>query len=103
MIGRSKEGKGFGKGGTKRHRKMLQDNIHGITTPDICCLARCGGVKHMSGLTYKETRSMLKAFLENEILDTVTNTKHIKLKTVTTMAVVYILKHQGHTLDEFGG
>ncbi|XP_069082606.1 histone H4-like [Pleurodeles waltl] len=103
MIGRSKEGKGFGKGGTKRHRKMLQDNIHGITTPAICCLAPCGEVKHMSSLIYKETRGVLKAFLWNVILDTVTNTDYIKLKTVTTMAVVYILKHQGRTLDKFGG
>ena len=29
--GRGKGGKGLGKGGAKRHRKVLRDNIQGIT------------------------------------------------------------------------
>uniref|UniRef100_A0A8C1PEV0 Histone H4 n=1 Tax=Cyprinus carpio TaxID=7962 RepID=A0A8C1PEV0_CYPCA len=32
MSGRGKGGKGLGKGGAKRHRKVLRDNIQGITT-----------------------------------------------------------------------
>ena len=39
MSGRGKGGKGLGKGGAKRHRKMLRDNIQGITKPDIRRLA----------------------------------------------------------------
>jgi len=31
MTGRGKGGKGLGKGGAKRHRKILRDNIQGIT------------------------------------------------------------------------
>ena len=31
MSGRGKGGKGLGKGGAKRHRKVLRDNIQGIT------------------------------------------------------------------------
>ena len=31
MSGRGKGGKGLGKGGAKRHRKVLRDNIMGIT------------------------------------------------------------------------
>ena len=31
MTGRGKEGKRLGKGGAKRHRKELRDNIQGIT------------------------------------------------------------------------
>jgi len=31
MCGRGKGGKGFGKGGAKRHRKVLRDDIQGIT------------------------------------------------------------------------
>jgi len=31
MSGRGKGGKGLGKGGAKRHRKILRDNIQGIT------------------------------------------------------------------------
>ena len=52
MSGRGKGGKGLGKGGAKRHRKILRDNIQGITKPAIRRLARRGGVKRISGLIY---------------------------------------------------
>merc|ERR1712167_472677 len=67
MAGRGKGGKGLGKGGAKRHRKVLRDNIQGITKPAIRRLARRGGVKRISGLIYEETRGVLKVFLENVI------------------------------------
>ncbi|CAG0904744.1 unnamed protein product [Cyprideis torosa] len=69
MTGRGKGGKGLGKGGAKRHRKVLRDNIQGITKPAIRRLARRGGVKRISGLIYEETRGVLKVFLENVIRD----------------------------------
>ncbi|KAK2867624.1 hypothetical protein Q8A67_025741 [Cirrhinus molitorella] len=50
VSGRSK---GLGKGGVKRHRKVLRDNIQGITKPAIRRLARRGGVKRISGLIYE--------------------------------------------------
>ena len=93
MSGRGKGGKGLGKGGAKRHRKVLRDNIQGITKPAIR-LARRGGVKRISGLIYEETRGVLKVFLENVIRDAVTYTEHAKRKTVTAMDVVYALKLQ---------
>eukprot|EP00889_Picochlorum_renovo_P000646 jgi/Picre1/27676/NNA_000640.t1 len=80
MSGRGKGGKGLGKGGAKRHRKVLRDNIQGITKPAIRRLARRGGVKRISGLIYEETRE----------------------KTVTAFDVVYALKRQGRTLYGFG-
>ena len=123
----------MGKGGAKRHRKVLRDNIQvlelhpnlglmyfhqGITKPAIRRLARRGGVKRISGLIYEETRGVLKVnlcieltyilptrqvFLENVIRDAVTYTEHAKRKTVTAMDVVYALKRQGRTLYGFGG
>ena len=60
MTGRGKGGKGLGKGGAKRHRKVLRDNIQGITKPAIRRLVRRGGVKRISGLIYEETRGVLK-------------------------------------------
>ncbi|KXJ10749.1 Histone H4 [Exaiptasia diaphana] len=102
MTGRGKGGKGLGKGGAKRHRKILRDNIQGITKPAIRRLARRGGVKRISGLIYEETRGVLKVFLENVIRDAVTYTEHAKRKTVTAMDVVYALKRQGRTLYGFG-
>ena len=103
MSGRGKGGKGLGKGGAKRHRKILRDNIQGITKPAIRRLARRGGVKRISGLIYEETRGVLKVFLENVIRDAVTYTEHAKRRTVTAMDVVYALKRQGRTLYGFGG
>jgi histone H4 len=100
--------------GAKRHRKILRDNIQGITKPAIRRLARRGGVKRISGLIYEEvrrplrsritlltrlqTRGVLKIFLENVIRDSVTYTEHAKRKTVTSLDVVYALKRQGRTL-----
>jgi histone H4 len=125
MSGRGKGGKGLGKGGAKRHRKVsslllhrrrrslrlhtlflllqiLRDNISGITKPAIRRLARRGGVKRISGLIYDETRGCLKLFLESVIRDSVTYTEHAKRKTVTSLDVVYALKRQGRTLYGFG-
>ena len=101
--GRGKAGKGLGKGGAMRHRKLLRDNIQGITKPAIRRLARRGGVKRISGLIYEETRGVLTVFLENVIRDAVTYTEHARRKTVTAMDVVYALKRQGRTLYGFGG
>ena len=92
----------FPSDGAKRHRKVLRDNIQGITKPAIRRLARRGGVKRISGLIYEETRGVLKVFLENVIRDAVTYTEHARRKTVTAMDVVYALKRQGRTLYGFG-
>jgi histone H4 len=92
MSGHGKRGKGLGKGGAKRHRKVLRDNIQGITKTAIRRLARRGGVKHISGLIYEETRGLLKIFLKNIICDV-----------GAAMDVVYALKRQGRTLYGFGG
>lgn len=99
MSGR---GKGLGMGKGKRHRKVLRDNISGITKPDIRRIARRGGVKRISGLMYEETRTYLKLFLEGVIRDAVHYTEHARRKTVTAMDVVYALKRQGRTLYGFG-
>ncbi|KAI9604057.1 hypothetical protein H4Q26_003667 [Puccinia striiformis f. sp. tritici PST-130] len=100
MSGRGKSGgKGLGKAvPSVSHRKILRDNIQGITKPAIRRLARRGGVKRISGLIYEET----EIFLENVIRDSVTYTEHAKRKTVTSLDVVYALKRQGRTLYGFG-
>ena len=56
MSGCGKGGKGLGKGGAKRHCKILCDNIRDIMKPAIRRLAYHGGVKRISGLIYEETR-----------------------------------------------
>jgi histone H4 len=101
--GRGMGGKGLGKGGAIRHRKIMRNTISGITKPDIRRLARRGGVKRMSGLIYEETRGVLRAFLESVLRDTIAYTEHAKRKTVTALDVVYALKRQGRMLYGFGG
>ena len=103
MSGRGKGGRGIGKGGAKRYRKIMRDNIRGITKPDIRRLARRGGVKRLSGLIYDEIRGVLKGFLQNLIRDAVEYTMHARRNTVTVMDVLYALKRQGRTLYGFGG
>ena len=103
MSGRGKGGKGLGKAGMKRHRKVLRDNIQGITKPAIRRLARRGGVKRISGLMYEETRSVLKTFLEALLRDVILYTHHANRMTVTSMDVVMALKRQGRTLYGFHG
>ena len=49
LPGRGKGVKGLGKGGAKRHRKILRDNVQGITKVTIRYgLARCSVVKRIS-------------------------------------------------------
>ena len=103
MSGKGKGGKGLGKGGVKRHRKIIRDNIYGISKPAIRRLARRGGVKRISSLIYEEVRGVLKVFLEHLIHDATTYAEHSRRKTVTVLDVVYSLKRQGRTLYGFGG
>uniref|UniRef100_UPI00398F0203 histone H4-like n=1 Tax=Pristiophorus japonicus TaxID=55135 RepID=UPI00398F0203 len=103
MSGHGKGGKGLGKGGAKRHRKVLRDNIQFITKPAILRLTCRGGVKRISGLIYEQTRGVLKVFRENVIRDVITYTEHFKRKPVTAMDVMYALQRQGSTFYGFGG
>jgi Histones H3 and H4 len=102
MRGRGKGIKGLGRGGAVRHRRVLRDNIQGITKPAIRRLARRGGVKRISGHIYEETRGVTKVFLEDVIRNAVTYTKHRKAKTVAARDVVFALKRQGRMLYGFG-
>lgn len=98
MAGPGYKGKSTGKGGAKRHRRVLRENIKGITKPAIRRMARRGGVKRIGGNIYEETRGTIKAFLEGVIADTVVYTEHSRRRTVTVGDVIYALKRQGRTL-----
>ena len=52
---------------SKRVKKVLRDNVRGITKPAIRRLARRGGVKRISGLLYEEVRGVLKTFVEGVV------------------------------------
>ncbi|KAI0915044.1 histone-fold-containing protein [Ustulina deusta] len=90
-----------GKGGIKRHRKILRDNIQGITKPAIRRLARRGGVKRISGLIYEAARDALKTRLTEIIRDCVTYTEYRQAKTVTINDVLHSLRRQGRPIYGF--
>ncbi|KAL7627686.1 Histone H4 [Parahypoxylon ruwenzoriense] len=97
-----KGGKGIGgKGGIKRHRKILRDNIQGVTKPAIRRLARRGGVKRISATIYEEVRSALKGRLEQIIRDCVVYTEYRQRKTVTINDVLHSLKRLGRPIYGF--
>jgi len=92
---------GLGKGGAKRHKKIMRNNLQGITKPSIRRLARRGGVKRVNGGCYEECRANLSSFLNTIVADAVTYMEHSRRKTVTLQDVVLALKRNGHTLYGF--
>ncbi|KAF5237823.1 hypothetical protein FAUST_5872 [Fusarium austroamericanum] len=87
--------------GGKRHRKILRDNIHGITKPAIRRLARRGGVKRISAGIYEEIRTTLKARLETILQNCVIYVKYRNAKTVTVQDVIHRLSRMGRPLWGF--
>ncbi|KAI8958668.1 histone-fold-containing protein [Daldinia sp. FL1419] len=85
----------------KRHRKVLRDNILGVTKPAIRRLARRGGVKRISAQIYEEVRAALKARLEEIIRDCVVYTEYRQRKTVTINDVLHSLKRIGRPIYGF--
>jgi histone H4 len=83
---------------TTTPRKILRDNIQGITKPAIRRLARRGGVKRISADIYEETRLDLKLFLQSILADIFAVVEMCKRKTVCTSDVVWALHRQGRTI-----
>ncbi|KAF2165972.1 hypothetical protein M409DRAFT_66894 [Zasmidium cellare ATCC 36951] len=103
-VGIGVGGKGLGKGGktAKRHRKILRDNIQGVTKGDIRRLARRGGVKRISGMIYDETRTQLRRHLEMLLKDICLVVESCGRKTVCVTDVVFALNRMGRTIYGFG-
>ncbi|XXG98417.1 mitochondrial 54S ribosomal protein YmL19 [Hypoxylon texense] len=101
-VPRGPGGRGLGgKVGIKRHRKILRDNILGVTKPAIRRLARRGGVKRISAQIYDEARAAVKARLEEIIKDCVVYTEYRQRKTVTINDVLHALKRMGRPIYGF--
>jgi histone H3/H4 len=112
MSGRGKGRAGLGKGGAKRHRRVLRDTSQGISKGSIRRLARRGGVKRISSLIYNDVRGALTSFLGPlscagdahyynlvpVILDAATYADYRKRRTITFMDVLLALKRRGTTL-----
>ncbi|CAK9098571.1 Histone H4 [Durusdinium trenchii] len=86
-----------GKGGTKGHGRVfaqLQQNLKGITKPDLRRLARKAGVKRMSANIVEEMREVLSVFLQKLLSDVAVYAEHARRKTVTPFDVVLSLRRR---------
>ena len=81
-----------------RHRRVLRDNLNGISKADIRRLARRGGVKRLAADIYPETREVLRNYLRRIIRTSVVYAEHATRKTVSVYDVIHALKYEGHTL-----
>lgn len=75
-------------------RKILRDNIHGVTKGRIKELARKAGVKTISSSTYDEVKARIKNMLENWISNIITYTEHNKKRTVGIKEVSAGIPHK---------
>jgi len=65
-----------------KRKKILRDNIQGITKPALRRLGYTAGVKQMSEISYEELRGMLKQKLENVIYKAVVYLDHYRKRTI---------------------
>ncbi|CAG9571346.1 histone H4 [Leishmania major strain Friedlin] len=86
------------KGSQRRQKKVLRDNIRGITRGSVRRMARRGGVKRISSEVYEEVRRVLKAYVEDIVRCSTAYTEYARKKTVTACDVVNALRKQGHIL-----
>lgn len=75
--------KQLSKGGERKHRKILRDNIFGITKPALRRVLRRAGVKRISSLVYEQMRGLLKSWLETIVKDMVIIMEYARRKTIS--------------------
>jgi histone H4 len=97
MAGKASKGK-LGTGGSKRHRRVLRDNIQGVTAPMLTALMRKAGLPaedEGTALCFEESRGILKTYLERVIRIAVTCTEHARSKVVSAEDMLKGLEGQG--------
>ncbi|KAH8615630.1 hypothetical protein ERJ75_000565400 [Trypanosoma vivax] len=67
---------GEAKGSQKRQKKILRENVRGITRGSIRRLGAPRGVKRISGVIYDEVRGVLKSFVEGVVRDATAYTEY---------------------------
>ncbi|CEJ84971.1 hypothetical protein VHEMI03632 [[Torrubiella] hemipterigena] len=85
----------------RRNRKILKDNILGVTCPVIRRMARRGGVKRISAGIYDEVRTALRDRLSKLLSLCVIYAAHADRKTIMVDDVLLSLKRVGQTLYGF--
>lgn len=85
-------GLGKGKGAMQRHRRLLRDNILGITDPAIRRVAYRAGVKRISGSLYDRARTEVYQDLDVVLRRAILFARHADRKTVTVRDVLQALR-----------
>ena len=80
------------------HKKILRDNIQGLTKPALRRLARRAGVKRVGGLVFEDTRHIIYSFLDVVIHDSIQLMDHCKRKTINANDVVQAAHNNGREL-----
>jgi histone H4 len=83
-------------------RKVLRDNIEGLTRASIRGLLRRGGVAYESALIFEEIRGIAKVFMENMLRDAILHAKYRSAKAVGIEDMLFS-KPLGKTMFGFGG
>ena len=65
-----------------KHKKVLRDNIQGISRPALQRILRRAGVKRMSGSIYEELRSVMEKYMGGIIKDIVIFVEHDRRRTI---------------------
>lgn len=81
----------------RRHRRVLRDNIKGITNPGIRRIARRAGCKRIAGDLYEHNRQWLRQWLTRVIGNAVTYAEHARRVTVTKDDLILALRRTGIT------
>jgi histone H4 len=78
-------------------RRILRDNIQGITKPAIQRAAHQAGIKTLDGLCYEEMRGILMDHLQDTVGASLTYTRGRMAKTVSQNDVVNGVKNSHGT------
>jgi histone H2A len=81
----------------RRHRRVLRDNIQGITKHHINRLAARSGCVKVSQLIYEEIRGVTKVFLESILSDTIRFAEHERSVIISPEHVLSAAERQGRT------
>lgn len=81
-----------------RQRKILRDNIQGLTNPAFQRIARQAGVKSMSSVSYLELRGVTKVHMEQVIYSAMMYMEHDRRKTLGLNDILRGIEDQGDKL-----
>ena len=98
MNNKKFSGKGLLKTTTpRRHRKILRDNIQGVSNPALKRLSLKGGVERLQNDSYDKARQALHGFLTDLLKDADLIREHARRKTLMVDDVNYALERRGIT------